>query len=61
VWEFRYKPIWSHLIEWVGFDLWEFVLHVVGVHGANLVASWSAQDLDDLDELVNTRLAWEQR
>lgn len=42
-------------------DLGEFVLHVIRVHCADLVASWSAQNFDDLDKLVDTRLAWEKR
>jgi hypothetical protein len=37
-------------------DLRELVFHVVGVHGADLVASGSSQDLNNLDQLVNTRL-----
>lgn len=42
-------------------DLRELVLHVVGVHGANLISSRCSQHLDDLYELVNARLAWEKR
>jgi len=45
----------------VRLDLGELVFHVVGVHGADLVASRSSQNLDDLDQLVNTRLTGEQR
>lgn len=37
------------------------MLHVVGIHGADLVASRSSQNLDDLDQLVDTRLTGEQR
>lgn len=51
----------TDLVEWVRLDLRELVLHVVGVHGPNLVASWGAQHLDDLDQLVNTRFAREER
>jgi hypothetical protein len=51
----------AHLVEGVGFNLWELVLHVVGIHGPNLVAGRRAEDLDDLDELVDARLAGEQR
>ena len=36
------------------------MFHVVGVHGANLIASGSSQDLDDLNQLVDTRLTGEQ-
>lgn len=48
------------LVEWVWLDLGELVLHVVGVHGADLITGRRAQHLDDLDELVNTRLTREQ-
>lgn len=37
------------------------MLHVVGVHGADLVSCGCAQHLDDLNELVDTRLTGEQR
>jgi hypothetical protein len=37
------------------------MFHVVGVHGADLIASGSSQDLDNLDQLVNARLTGEQR
>jgi len=50
-----------YLAKWVRLDLWELVLHVVGVHSSNLVPRWSSQDFDDLDQLVNARLAREQR
>jgi len=55
------KIVISHLVEGVGLDLGEFVLHVVGVHRANLVASRCAEYFDDLHELVDTRLAREER
>jgi len=42
------------------FYLRELVLHVIGVHRPNLFPRGCTQDLDDLDELVNARLAWEQ-
>ena len=50
----------KNLAERMGLDLGELVLHVVGVHGANLFASGRSQDLDNLDELINTRLAREE-
>ena len=49
------------LVERVGLDLRELVLHVVRVHSTNLLARRRSQDLDDLDELVNARLAREER
>lgn len=42
-------------------DLWKLVLHVIRVHGTDLVPRRSSQDLDDLDQLINSRLAREQR
>lgn len=50
----------EHLLERVWFDLWELVFHIIWVHGANLIAGWCAKDLDDLHELINTRLAGEE-
>lgn len=43
------------------FDLRELVLHVVGVHGSDLLASWGSKNLDDLNELVNARFTREER
>jgi hypothetical protein len=51
----------TYLVEGVRLDLGELVFHVVGVHGADLIASRSSQDLDDLNQLVDTRLTREQR
>ena len=42
-----------------GLDLWELELGIVGVHGMDLVSTGCAQDLDDLDQLVHARVAWE--
>ena len=50
----------SHLIEGVRLDLRKLVFHVVGIHGANLFPRRSAQNFDDLHELVNPRLSWEE-
>jgi hypothetical protein len=50
----------TYLTERMRLNLRELVLHVVGVHGADLVSGRRSQDLDDLYELVNTRLAREQ-
>lgn len=47
----------AYLVERVRLNLGEFVLHIVGVHGADLVARGCPQDLDDLDELVDARFA----
>lgn len=51
----------TYLAEGMRLDLGKLVLHVVRVHGADLVASRCSQDLDDLYKLVNARLAWEKR
>ena len=51
----------ENLIERVRLDLRELVLHVVGVHSPNLLPSGRTQDLDDLDQLVDTRFTGEER
>ena len=51
----------THLTERMRLDLRKLVLHVVGVHGADLVARGRAEDLYDFDKLVDARLAGEQR
>ena len=53
--------MFTNFVEWVGLDLGELVLHVVWVHGANLLAGWGPQHLDDLNKLINARLSGEQR
>jgi len=50
----------THLTERMRLDLRKLVLHVVGVHGANLIPGGCAQHLDDFYELINARLAREQ-
>ena len=44
----------------MGLDLRELVLHIVGVHGADLFSSWGAQNLDDFHQLVNARFTGEE-
>lgn len=44
----------------MGFDLRELVLHVVGVHRLDLLAGGCAEDLDDLDELIDAALSGEE-
>lgn len=51
----------TNLVERMRLDLRELVFHVVGVHGANLIPCGRTENLDDLDKLVDTRLAGEQR
>lgn len=50
----------AYLVERVGLDLGELVFHVVGVHRLDLLSGRRAQDLDDLDELVDAALAREE-
>jgi len=47
------------LFPWEGLDLWEAVLRVLWVHRQNLFTAWRAQDLDDLNELVDATLSRE--
>lgn len=42
--------IQKYLVPWMGFNLWEFELRVVGVHAFNLLPSRSAQDLHRREE-----------
>lgn len=44
----------SYLIEGMRLDLREFVLHVIGIHGPDLLAGGSAKNLDDFHQLVNS-------
>jgi len=38
----------TNLLPWVGLDLWELELCVVGVHFADLLSGWGAEHFDDL-------------
>jgi hypothetical protein len=49
----------SYLTERMRLDLGKLMLHVVGVHCADLVARRGAEHFDNLDELVNARLTRE--
>lgn len=49
------------LVEGMRLDLGELVLHIVRVHGPNLLSRRGTQHLDDFDQLVDTRLAGEER
>lgn len=51
----------ENLVEWMWLDLRELVLHVVWVHRTNLVAGWGTENLDNLHQLVDSRLAREER
>ena len=56
----REKETNTNLAERVRLDLGELVLHVVGVHGADLVTGGGAEHLDDFDKLINAGLAREE-
>lgn len=51
----------SYLAKGVRLDLREFMFHVIGIHGTDLVACRSAQDLDNFHQLIDTRLSREKR
>jgi hypothetical protein len=51
----------SYLVEWMGLDLREFVLHVVRVHGADLITRGRSEHFDDFHELVDTGFSGEKR
>lgn len=55
-----WRSLPENLIKRMRLDLRKFVLHVVWIHGADLVARRSSKDFDDLDELVDTRFAWKK-
>ncbi len=55
------NPWVTNFVERVRLDLGELVLHVVWVHGADLLAGGGPQHLDDLHKLINARLSREQR
>jgi hypothetical protein len=49
----------KYLIEGMGLDLGELVFHVIRIHRPDLLPGRGSQDLDDLDQLVDARFAWE--
>lgn len=51
----------THLLPRMTFDLRKFKFGIVWIHFADLFASRRAQHLDDLDELVDARVAREYR
>ena len=50
----------TYFREGMRFDLWEFVLHIIRVHGLDLLPRRRPQNLDDLHQLINATLAGEQ-
>ena len=51
--------IYTYLLPRVRLDLRKFELGVVRIHLANLVACRCAENLDDLDELINATIPGE--
>ena len=50
-----------HFVEWMRLDLGELVLHVIRVHGLDLLSRWRTKHLDDLHQLVDPTLSREER
>ena len=46
-------------IEGMGFDLREFMLHVIRIHGSYLFFRRGSEDFDDFDELVDAGFSGE--
>lgn len=51
----------KHFVKGMRLDLWEFVLHIVGIHGPDLVSCGGSEHLDNLDKLVDAGLSWKER
>ena len=49
----------TDFIERMWFDLRELVLHIVGIHGSDLVPGGRAEYFDDLYKLINARFSRE--
>ena len=49
------------LFPWQRSNLRESVLFVIRIHGLNLFLGWGSENLDDLNQLVDTTLSWEDR
>lgn len=45
----------------MGFDLWELVFHIVGVHRLDLLSRGSSKHFDNLNQLIDPTLSWEKR
>jgi hypothetical protein len=54
------KSAETYFRERMGFDLWEFMLHIIRVHGLDLLPRRCSQNLDNLHQLVDAALAREQ-
>lgn len=56
----RSDQIETYLAKRMRLDLREFMLHIVWVHGSNLISSWRPKHFDDLHQLVNARFSRKQ-
>ena len=45
----------TNFVKWMRLDLRELVLHVVWVHGTDLLAGWGTEHFDNLHKLINAR------
>ena len=43
-----------YLVEWMRFDLRKFVLHVIGIHCANLLSCRCTKHFDDFHKLIDS-------
>ena len=48
-----------YLAEWMRLDLRKLVLHVVRIHGTDLVAGRRSKHLDNHNQLIDTGFSWE--
>ena len=50
----------TYFVKGMRLDLREFVLHIIRVHGSNLIAGGGAEDFDNFDELIDAGFSREQ-
>jgi hypothetical protein len=48
-------------IKWMGFNLREFMFHVIWIHCSYLFLGGCSEDFDDFDKLVDARFTREER
>ena len=51
----------EYFVPALALDLRELEFRIGRVHAVDLICARRAQNFDDFDELINTRLAWEDR
>lgn len=52
--------LFPHLVPWVSLNLRELKFSVIWVHALNFFSSWSSQNFDDFNQLVNSTLSREK-